>query len=730
VDGAIVQTFLEPAVAETDYTERVIDLTAFANGASHALLFEYIGPTTGTSSYVVDDVSLIAGGACATPSIPPSATPSIPPSATPTPSVCPPSWSAGPNFPAVAVLRAPGTYFPANGRFYSIGGRSSDLAGSDFTNPFEYNPGTNAWTTKPSVLPDGLVNNMACGVLTVSGTDQIYCVGGSQATIVGTASRVFSYNPATDTFTVLAAGDNWPGSQSNTFLPGGFAVVGNKLYIIGTFNATAPAVVTNQVWQFDPTAAVGSKWLARANLPVARAYVPAASIGGFIYTAGGSDLDPGGLLIDTTDSFKYDPVADAWTTITSIPRATGETRAVVMNGKMWVLGGGRVAPNPGNQVDIYDPVANTWSVGLPFDTLGRRNFPADSDGTSRIFLAGGYDNAATQVNTMRIFSPGACPSPTPTPPATPTPSIPPITPTPTPTPATPTPTITPPAGTPTPTTTPVPSPTPGVTPPAQAVNFSTRMHVEGGDKVGIGGFIVQGVVPKHVLIRAIGPSLTRYGLIDVLADPVLELHGPGAFVTITNDNWRDTQEAEIQATGLPPTNNLESAIDATLPPGNYTAIVRANGPTALARSGLALVEVYDLNQDLGKLGNISTRAFCGTNDNIIIAGFILGNNGGDDNVIARGIGPSLTAQGVPNVLANPTLQLRDANGALLSSNNDWQDNPTQAAIISAAGLAPSNDLESAIAATLPPGLYTALLAGLNNGTGIGLVEVYDRGGTP
>jgi hypothetical protein len=256
------------------------------------------------------------------------------------------------------------------------------------------------------------------------------------------------------------------------------------------------------------------------------------------------------------------------------------------------------------------------------------------------------------------------------------------------------------------------------------------MHVEGGDRVGIGGFIVTGVAPKRVIVRAIGPSLTRQGLTDVLADPVLELHGPTGFVTITNDNWRDNQEVEIQNTGLPPTNNNESAIVATLPPGNYTAIVLANGPTPLARTGLALVEVYDLNEAVGVLGNISTRAFCGTGDNVVIAGFILGNNGGDDNVIARGMGPSLAGQGVPSPLANPTLELRDSNGALLASDNDWQDNPAQAAIISAAGLAPGNDLEAAIAATLPPGLYTALLAGLNNGTGIGLVEVYDRGATP
>ena len=125
---------------------------------------------------------------------------------------------------------------------------------------------------------------------------------------MGQPRRVFSYNPATDTFTTLAAGDNWPGSQAGTFLPGGFAVAGNKLYIIGSFNANAvPPVMTNQVWQFDPTAAVGSKWLARANYPQARGYVPAASIGGLIYTGGGSALDPTGALIDSAESFKYDP---------------------------------------------------------------------------------------------------------------------------------------------------------------------------------------------------------------------------------------------------------------------------------------------------------------------------------------------------------------------------------------------------------------------------------------
>jgi hypothetical protein len=262
------------------------------------------------------------------------------------------------------------------------------------------------------------------------------------------------------------------------------------------------------------------------------------------------------------------------------------------------------------------------------------------------------------------------------------------------------------------------------------------MRVLTGESVGIGGFIITGTGPpsttslgpsgKHVLLRAIGPSLTASGVPDALADPVLELHGPSPFVTITDDNWRDNpaQEALIIASGIQPTNDFESAIDATLVPGIYTAIIRAKNDTA----GVGLVEVYDLSQAASaKLANISTRAFVSTGSNIVIGGFFLGGGNADDRIAVRGIGPSLTAQGVPNALADPILELRDGNGAILVSNNDWQDNPVQAGELIAAGLAPTNELESGISTTLPPGPYTALLAGLNNGTGVGLVEVYDRG---
>jgi predicted outer membrane repeat protein len=252
--------------------------------------------------------------------------------------------------------------------------------------------------------------------------------------------------------------------------------------------------------------------------------------------------------------------------------------------------------------------------------------------------------------------------------------------------------------------------------PAQPLNFSTRMLVQTGTEVGIGGFIVTGSAPKRVILRALGPSLP---VSDALADPVMELHGPAGFTTITNDNWRDTQEAEIMATGIPPFNNLESAILVTLNPGPYTSIVSGKNGT----SGVGLVEVFDLNWTVAsKLGNISTRAFVSTGSNIMIAGFILSGNSGNDAVILRGIGPSLP---VPNVLFDPKLELRDSHGALIMMNDNWMDNPAQKALIMAAGLGPTSLLESAIYATLPPGQYTALLAGVNNGTGVGLVEVYD-----
>ena len=197
------------------------------------------------------------------------------------------TWSTGPDMPSAGV-RLVGVYFPANGKFYEMGGRSSDSVGSDFTHPFEYDLGTNTWTTKSATYPDATVNNMACGVLTESGTPYIYCVGGSQATFTTATARVFRYNPVTDTITTLTAADNWPGDVAGTILPGGFAVANNELFILGGFDILVSS--TNQIWQFDPTAAVGFKWTQKVNTPEGIMYAPTCSIGGIIYVAGASEI--------------------------------------------------------------------------------------------------------------------------------------------------------------------------------------------------------------------------------------------------------------------------------------------------------------------------------------------------------------------------------------------------------------------------------------------------------
>ena len=253
------------------------------------------------------------------------------------------------------------------------------------------------------------------------------------------------------------------------------------------------------------------------------------------------------------------------------------------------------------------------------------------------------------------------------------------------------------------------------------LNISTRLKVLSGDNVLIGGFIISGFAPKRVIVRAIGPSLSSLGIPGALADPVLELHGPDTFVTINNDNWRDTQEAEIQATGIPPSNDLESAIVATLQPGPYTAIVRGKNDG----TGVGLVEAYDLDSTNGtQLANISTRGFVDTNENVMIGGLIAGpTDAGSGRALVRAIGPSLTSLGIPNALQDPMLELHNGNGDLIASNNDWRD--TQQVAIEATGVAPTHDNEAAILSVLSPGSYTAIVLGADNGTGVGLVEVYN-----
>ncbi|HEY8834899.1 MAG TPA: DUF1800 family protein, partial [Chthoniobacterales bacterium] len=254
---------------------------------------------------------------------------------------------------------------------------------------------------------------------------------------------------------------------------------------------------------------------------------------------------------------------------------------------------------------------------------------------------------------------------------------------------------------------------------SSAVNLSTRMVVQTGDNVLIGGFIVYGSGQKKIAVRAMGPSLPVAGK---LSDPLVELHDATGAIVASNDNWRSSQQNEIIAAGLAPTNDLESALIATINPGAYTVVVRGvNNAT-----GVGLMEIYDLDPDgsPARLANISTRGNVLTGDNVMIGGFIVR---GDvpKRTLVRARGPSLFLNGVPIAgrLMDPALELRDANGALIKANDNWRSD--QQAEIAASSIAPTDDHEPAIVWTLAPGNYTTIVSGVNNTTGIALVEMYD-----
>jgi phospholipase/lecithinase/hemolysin len=258
-----------------------------------------------------------------------------------------------------------------------------------------------------------------------------------------------------------------------------------------------------------------------------------------------------------------------------------------------------------------------------------------------------------------------------------------------------------------------PEPTPG-----KALNISTRVSVGTDANVSIAGFIVTGSTSKKVIIRGIGPSLEEYGVTTSLADPTLALYDQSGTLLASNENWKQSQRSEIEATTLAPKNELEAAIVDTLQPGNYTAVLAGtNGST-----GTGLVEVYDLGSESpAALANVSTRGFVGTDDNAMIGGFIVGT-GSSAVVVVRAIGPSLKNSGVAGALLDPTLELHNSDGSLLAFNDDWQTTQTEA--IKATLLAPRDDRESAIVASLDPGNYTIVVRGKNDTTGVALVEAY------
>ena len=256
-----------------------------------------------------------------------------------------------------------------------------------------------------------------------------------------------------------------------------------------------------------------------------------------------------------------------------------------------------------------------------------------------------------------------------------------------------------------------------VIPPAVLANISSRTQAGTAENVLIGGFIIDGLIAKKVALRAIGPSLAQYGVTGALTDPVLDLMDSKGAVIVSNDNWNVPGE-EVSALGLAPTDSREAALVTTLVPGSYTAIVSGKASAA----GVALFDLYDLDAATGRVANISTRSRVGSGDDVMIGGFILGGDATGTKVIVRAIGPSLVQLGVADALLDPTLEIYDSNGSLVTSNDNWRSDQ-EAAIIETA-IAPTDDREAAIVETLTPGAYSGVIRGANGGTGVALIEVF------
>ena len=459
----------------------------------------------------------------------------------------------------------------------------------------------------------------------------------------------------------------------------------------GTFTVTTTGTPTSQVTLIGPQ----PSWLSYVDNTDGTATLSGTPDSGSDASYSFTITAANGVLPNATQAFVL--------TVTQAPTFTSPPSATFPVG----VPGSFIVETRGN------PVASLTKTGaLPSGV----SFLDNGDGTAKIAgtpaagSAGNYPLTITAANgvmpdatqNFNLAVNAATPTPTPT-----------LTPTPTPTAtASPTPTVTP-TATPSPTATVIPTPTPTSSPtptpvatPTQLLNISTRLLTKTGENVAIGGFIIAGSGPKTVLIRGLGPSLAAF-VPNPLQDPTLELH-QGSSVIASNDDWQDTPNVGQIPAGFEPADPRDSVIIATLLPGPYTVVQAAKD----AAGGIGLLEIYDIDSaGDAMLANISTRGLVQTGDEAMVGGFILQGGTEESTVVVRAIGPSLTSFGIGNALADPTLELHDGNGSLIQANDNWRDVPAQADELMAIGFAPGNDLESAMVATLPPGAYTAIVAG-------------------
>jgi N-acetylneuraminic acid mutarotase len=578
-----------------------------------------------------------------------------------------------------------------NGKVLVVGGYvegQGDLATAEL-----YDPASGTWTSTGSLAT---ARDGHTATLLLNG--KVLVAGGESGFHNATTAEL--YDPTSGTWTTT--GSVAPGYRHTaTLLPNGKVLVAGGFAIDFGYGGGSHAGAA----LYDPA---GGTWTTTGQLATARdAHTATLLPNGKVLVAGGNNNQLFGGLGPLASAELYDPASGTWTATGSLATARPYSTAVLLpNGKVLVAGGYKTSALA--SAELYDPASGTWMATGSLATA-RNAHTITLLPSGKVLVAGGDKTGA--LASAELYNPASGIWAA-------TGSL----------------------------TTARHSHVSALLPNGKVLvaggyngsylasaelygqalptllNISTRLRVLTGDKVLIGGFIITGTEPKTVIVRGIGPSLPVPG---ALADPVIEVHGSAGELLATNDNWKDaTTRQQISDSGLAPANDSESALWGVINPGAYTVVLAGkNGGT-----GVGLVEVYDLDRTSdSELANISTRAFVDTGDNVMIGGLIVGGGAptGAVRAIVRALGPAIP---VPGALNDPTLELHDTSGTAIAFNDNWKTRPdgsSQQAEIEATALAPSNDLESALVQTLPPGSYTAIVRGTNNTTGVGLVETYN-----